>query len=366
MLPPGPFPPSGTEPEGVVDLGIRLRDTLYRRAVLLDTRAALHSNIRSAARSPQQLIMVLPSIDAFIDTWPLASMIEASIESWREAPDPHSLAVMFRASEVIGHVLGWPRSVDRRWPLPDEAWMRRQVEATNVVVVPRGPRDGSAATSVALNSNFVEAEPLALPRTIQAHGDELVARIAELTSTLRTGMAKAVDVDGWVPWDEASQAALHELNGASDLQDAYSRFGLAALVAGAGPPFDELLEDAPEGTWGPRLQRTCDALVVPTLDNDGAMNPVGVLCWDAPYRPVKVNPVAISVLEVLDDACTVDEIATALKSNPELVEGVLRQLLEVGAVTAIEDAPSQDEDDEVIVRKSSGGTVSSEQPSAES
>jgi hypothetical protein len=306
-----------------------------------------------AARSPQQLLMVLPSIDAFIDTWPLGAMIDDAMEAWREAPNPHSLAVMFRAAEVIGHVLGWPRSIDRRWPLPDEAWMRRNVESRNVVVVPRGPRDGSAAAAVALNSNFVFAEPMELPRTLTTHGDKLVEKLDELVSSVRSGFAKAVDVEGWVPWDDASQDAIRQLDAASDLQAAYSRFGLAALVAGAGPPFEEILDDAPPGQMGERLRRTCDALVVPSLDGDGAMNPVGVLCWDDAYRPIKVNPVAISVLEALDDHPTVPEVADSLKAEAELVRSVLQQLVEVGAVTAID--PDDDplaEDDEVIVRKS--------------
>ncbi|MEZ4315862.1 MAG: hypothetical protein R3F61_00085 [Myxococcota bacterium] len=324
---------------------------------MLDARGALHSSIRMAARSPQQLLMVLPSIEAFIDTWPLAAMIEDAMVAWRAAPNPRSLAIMFRASEVIGHVLGWPRSIDRRWPLPDEAWMRRHVEGRAVVVVPRGPRDGSAAAAVALNSNFVFAEPMKLPRTVVAHGDELVSRLDELLSSVRSGVAKAVDIDGWIPWDDASQSAFHTLNAASDTQAAYARFGLAALVAGPGPAFDELLDEAPRGTWGELLRRTCDALVVPTLDGDGAMNPVGVLCWDDAYRPIKVNPVAISVLEALDDNPTPEEVAEVLKSEKPVVESVLRQLVEVGAVTAIEPEDQTDElplnleDDEVIVRK---------------
>ncbi len=304
-----------------------------------------------AARSPQQLLMVLPSIDAFIDTWPLAAMVEDAMDQWREAPNPHALAVMFRAAEVIGHVLGWPRSVDRRWPLPDEAWMRRNVEGRNVVVVPRGPRDGSAAAAVALNANFVFAEPMELPRTVTAHGDELVDRLDELVASVRSGVARAVDVDGWVPWDDASQQAVHELDAASDLQAAYSRFGLAALIAGAGPPFEEILEDAPAGEMGDRLRRTCDALVVPSLDGDGAMNPMGVLCWDQAYRPIKVNPVAISVLEALDDNPTIPEVAESLKAEEELVRSVLQQLVAVGAVTTLEPDDIAAEDDEVIVRK---------------
>ena len=44
VYPPGPFPPHGREAEGSVDLGIRLRDTLYRRDLIVGpAREALAS-----------------------------------------------------------------------------------------------------------------------------------------------------------------------------------------------------------------------------------------------------------------------------------------------------------------------------------
>jgi hypothetical protein len=200
-----------------------------------------------------------------------------------------------------------------------------------------------------------------LPRTLVAHGDEIAGRIEELVTAVRSGVAKAVDIDGWIPWDDASQAAVKALDEASETQAAYSRYGLAALIAGPAPSFDGVLENAPKGVWGDDLRRTCDALVVPTIDGDGAMNPIGVLCWDDAYRPIKVNPVAISVLEALDENPTIGEIARVLKAEESLVRNVLEQLVEVGAVTAFEeDDDSNPEDDEVIVRKSSRGSSDSD------
>lgn len=331
VLPPGPFPPSGAEPADAIDLGIRLRDTLYRRDVVLDARAALHGNIRAASRSPQQLLIALPSIDAFIDTWPLAAMIEGALATWRQGPEPRALAVMYRASEVIGSVLGWPRSIDRRWPLPDEAWMRRQVSGP-CRVVPRGPRDGAPAAAVALDAPFARAQPLALPTCITAHGDELAARLPDLLAGLRTGVAHAIDVDGWIPWDAASRAAFDAITEATELQGAVRRYGLAALAAGGGPAFDDVLEPAPASEVGERMLRMCDALMVPTLDAEGAMQPVGVLVWDGPHRPIRVNPAAITVLEMFTEARGVSEAARVLDADPAVVHNVVEQLAAVGAL----------------------------------
>jgi hypothetical protein len=331
VLPPGPFPPTGMEPPGVVDLGIRLRDALYRRAVVLDARSALHSNIRAASRSPQQILMALPAIDAFIDTWPLASMIDEAMARWRTSPDPASLAVMHRAAEVVGSVLGWPRSIDRRWPLPDEAWMRKQVPG-RCRVVSRGPRDGAPAAAVALDAMLGRAEPVPLPGRASTHGDELVARVPDLLAGLRNGVVSAVDVDGWIPWDTASQAAWTALRDATPLQQAYARYGLAALVAGGGPPFAELLGRAPPSPVRDRMVRTCDALVVPGLDPDGAMQPVGVLCWNAAYRPVRVNPAAIRVLELFDAPRAVADAPRVLQSDASAVLQVIDQLAGLGAL----------------------------------
>lgn len=336
VYPPGPFPPTGTEQEGTVDLGIRLRDTLYRRSVVLDARGALQASIRMASRSPRQLLMALPSIDAFLDSWPLASMIEDAVLTWRTDPNPEALAVLHRTSEVVGSVLGWPRSVDRRWPLPDEAWMRRQVDDAAVVVVRRGPRDGSAAVAMALDAGFAPAEPLPLPELLQVHGDELAVRIDDLADGLKSGIVQTVDVDGWIPWDDASQAAAEKLRNATPLQRAYTHFGLGALVAGGGLPFAEILEDAPAGQIGEQMRRVGDAVLVPSMDGSGNIHPIGVLCWDDRYHPVKVNPVAITVLDAVGVHNDLDAVARALKADRGEVMPLIEQLAEVGAVTAVD------------------------------
>jgi hypothetical protein len=334
VLPPGPFPPVGAEREGAIDLGIRLRDTLYRRSVVLDARGALQSSIRLASRSPRQLLMAMPSIDAFIDSWPLAAMVDDAVARWRTDPDPEALAVLHRTAEVVGGVLGWPRSVDRRWPLPDEAWMRRQVQDRTVAVCRRGPRDGSAAVAMALDAPFGEPDALALPALLEIHGDELIARVDEAIQAVESGEVAAVDVDGWVPWDDASQEAAERLRNASDLQAAYSAFGLAALVAGGGQPFAELLEEAPAGTVADRMRRVGDAVIVPGMDPNGNIHPVGVLCWDDRYAPVRVNPVAITVLDAIGAHHDLDAVAKSLEAERSEVMGLVEQLASVGAVTA--------------------------------
>lgn len=336
VFPPGPYPPSGPAPEGAIDLGVRLRDTLYRRSVVLDARSALQSSIRMASRSPRQLLMALPSIDAFLDSWPLASMIEDAVFAWTRQPDPESLAVMHRTAEVVASVLGWPRSVDRRWPLPDEAWMRRQIDGP-VEVIRRAPRDGSAAVAMALDAGFGRSERIPLEGLLQVHGDELALRIDELEQALTSGRARVVDVDGWIPWDEASQAAADRLRACTPLQKAYSHFGLAALEAGGGVPFQELLEDAPAGQMGRQMRRVGDAVLIPTMDGSGNIHPIGVLCWDDRYRPVKVNPVAITVLDAIGAHDDLDAVARSLQADRSELDPLLEQLAEVGAITAVHD-----------------------------
>lgn len=333
VFPPGPYPPSGHEPEGVVDLGIRLRDTLYRRSVVLDARNALQNSIRLASRSPRQLLMSLPSIDAFIDSWPLAAMVDDAVATWRVEPNPHALAVLHRTAEVVGSVLGWPRSVDRRWPLPDEAWMRRQVEGP-AEVVRRGPRDGSAAVAMALDCGFGASEKISLPAMLEIHGDELVARLDEAILALAKDEVRAVEVDGWIPWDDDSQTAIAVLRESQPLQGAYAHFGLAALEAGGGVPFAKLLQPAPKGVVADQMRRVGDAVVIPNMDNAGNIHPVGVLCWDDHYEPVRVNPVAITVLDAIGTHHDLDAVAASLQAERAEVMALVEQLADVGAITA--------------------------------
>lgn len=279
-------------------------------------------------------MMAMPSIDAFIDSWPLASMVDDAVVAWRTNPTPHALAVLHRTAEVVGSVLGWPRSVDRRWPLPDEAWMRRQVQGQQVVVSRRGPRDGSAAVAMALDAPFGEPNMLSLPALLEIHGDELTARCDEAVAALAADDVKAVDIDGWTPWDDDSQAAAVRLRSATPLQNAYSTFGLAALVAGGGRPFAELLEDAPTGTVAPVMRRVGDAVIVPGMDAHGNIHPVGVLCWDDHYKPVRVNPVAITVLDAIGVHGDLDAVAESLEAERSEMMGLVEQLASVGAVTA--------------------------------
>ena len=261
-------------------------------------------------------------------------MIEDAVESWKISPTPRALTILHRSAEVIGGVLGWPRSVDRHWPLPDEAWMRRQVDGA-AEIVRRGLRDGSASSAVALNAPYGVSEYLNLPRVVSVHGDALVERADDLIAALRVGVANVVDVEGWTPWDAKSQDAAQRLRRATPLQSAYSRFGQAALVAGGGLEFDALLSKKPPGVMGDNLRKTCETAIIPGYDEENGLHAIGLLCWDAAVKPVRVNSVAITVLEALDTHTTLPEIAKLLRAERDVVEGIFEQLAELGAVTSV-------------------------------
>lgn len=335
ILPPGPFPPHGEEPVGTVDLGIRVRDMMCRRDLVVGpVRRALAEHLAQAARQPERLLVALSQVELLVDTWPLGALIDDAVDRWRQGPDPAALAVLFRASEVVGAVLGWPRAVDRRWPLPDEAWMREQLPEGDAVIVPRGARDGAAAVAVALDLPVADPEWIELPAVRTVPGEGLLGAVDELVQGLTGGVFSAVRFSSVPAHDGGTQAARAALREASPLQAAYERYGDAGLVAGELVEFGSLLGKAGPGTKGERPQRTCDALILPTLTEDGKVSAVGCLVWDGPIRPMRVNPVAVRILELLDGARDAAAVASELGAEVPIIEQAFGQLVELGAASA--------------------------------
>lgn len=318
----------------MVHLGVRVRDALYRRPLFVGpVRRVLHDSVMSIPHTPERVAAALDQVRGLLDTWPLAAMVDIARKAWTEGPDADALAVLARATEVMGPVLGWPRSIDRRWPMPDMEWMQEQLEPdVSYAVVPCGPRDGAMAVSVALDLPLAPAEPLDLPERLRLPGDELATRLDEILA--QADRIAAVEWHGYLPHDSATHHAQVALRSALPRQEGFDSHGLAGLVAGSVPQFEQLLGKAPPGAHGDRLHAVAEALIVPTLGSGDAVTEAGVLVWDAPYKPVYVHPSAVHILHQLDGRRDVDAVAAEVGSPPGLVGAVLRQLVELGAATA--------------------------------
>jgi hypothetical protein len=336
IFPPGPFPPWGFEGEGTIDLGIRVRDRLFRRDLIAGlARRRLSGLIGSAGDEAAGLVRVMHLVEPFFHTWALGSMIDAAREKWTEGPDARSLAVLGRASEIAAFAVGWPTTIDRRWPLPDVDWMRMQVpEGVPCEVVPRGPRDGAYGVAIALGHPLARPEPIAVPPYLELPADLLADRCPELLERMARHELVAVRWSGPTPESGAALEAAEALRRASPVQLSFERYGLAALLTGPVPDFEDLLVRPPPGQPGPVLRRICDVALLPRLLPDGRVEIVGVLLWDGPHPPAFVVVGAAELLRLLDGNTPVDVIAARVGAPVEVIGRVLDQLLAAGAASA--------------------------------
>ena len=334
MYPPGPFPPHGHEKLGDVDLGIRVRDLFFRRDLLVGpVRQILVDHLQAAAQIPGRFALAMSSVDALLDTWPLASMIDDAVQDWSDGPSASALAVLSRCAEVVAPAVGWPLSIDRRWPMPDVKWIRDSAGTGPFVVIGRGPRDAAPAVAVALDSPLGPIEHLDLPPVVIAQGDELVDRLDDFLGALERGDAVAFRFDTPVPWDPASRAALATLHAAAPLQRSFEIYGHAALQTGPVPAWKDMLLDAPEGIPSTTPSRLCDAIVLPMMDGNGVLKTVGALLWEAPFKSVSIDPAGVEVLRRLDGDTTAAQIASAVGSPEDNIVRIVEQLVELGAAT---------------------------------
>lgn len=332
--PPGPYPPHGAEVPGEVDLGIRLRDLMYtRRAVTGWGRRAKAERLNAIARDPMRLAMASGWIDDLPMTWPLGAMIDGARERWTAGPDGEALAVLLKASQVLSPVLGWPTSIDRRWPMPDPEWVKGQIpDGAKVVMVPRAPADGTTGLAIVLDAE-VEAAELGDRRVLAAGIDEIESDPERFVHALGEG-AVAVQITTPGPSTDAQRAAWERVRDAGDKQLIYERGGRAGLLVDHLPRFEELLTEAPAGTPGERLSARCDVLFLPTISQEGELGLVGVVVWDGPHHPVRVVPGAAEILRHLDGKRTVDDLAATFEIEASILRDILDQLVHIGACSA--------------------------------
>lgn len=332
MLPPGPFPPHGDEADGVIDLGVRVRDQLLRGEVLAGgVRNVLANRVQTVSQSGR--LMLSPGlVESLLHTWPLAAMIDGAVERWRAGPDGAALAIIARATTIVSSALGWPLTIDRTWPMPDPEWIEREAGPGPHIVVSRGPRDGAPAVAAVLKAPLATPRPLAMPPSLIGQGDEIAAHLDAWSGAASRGEAVAVRFETPVPWDATSRDALARLEAVAPAQVAWARYGHAGLFCPGAPEFEALLGRAPASSPQDPPVPKCDALVLPHVDDDGRTSLVGALCWDGPYAPVLVHPFAIDVMRALRTTQNLSRISRDLQLADEALRSIVGQLRELGAV----------------------------------
>lgn len=336
VRPPGPFPPSGPEAPLEIDLGVRVRDRLFTKAELTGaTREGIKAGL-AAAIEAERWEEAAELLRAFVDTWPVAALVDGAREAWTRGPEGRALAVLWRAAELVRMGHGWTALPAGGWVLPDADWLRWAGEGGGVEVQPRSEGDGAAEVARALDIEVASAQPLVLPPVIDLPGPELADRRAWVCGALARGEAAAVRFTAPVPDDPASQLALGEVRLEGDAQAAFERYGLAGLVVGRAPAWDEVLGSAPAGEPGEVLRPTCDTALLPGPPSRlarGQVQTVGWLLWPAPYRPLPVAPRAVAVLRALDGRRDRVAVAKCLGVPVEAVAPVLDELVTIGAAT---------------------------------
>jgi hypothetical protein len=292
------------------------------------------SGLLGQATTPQMIVRTMHLVQPFLDTWPLASLIEGARTQWADRADARSLAVMARTAHVVGFAVGWPESLDRRWPMPSPDWIKEQVPAGDRWMVPRGHADGAIAAAVHLDARLLPAEPDGLPTWLDVPPEDLGPKLNRILDALRKGAAVAVRVTGPVPVDAETLDALSAIRAEAPMQEAIERYGLAGLLVGDVVKFDALLQKPAAGKPGERVRRVCDVTVVPGLDDNNKPEALGVLAWDGPFAPVIVVAGAVEVARRLDGVMSCEDIAHDLETSPEAVRRVVDELVGIGAATA--------------------------------
>lgn len=329
-----PFPPHGVEDDGVIDLGIRLRDSLFRRRqVEKAVRSALVERLNAAVSEedgPRAAVLV----EAIVDTWPVAHLVDDARETWARGPDGRALAVLHRAAVLTGLATGSRPG----WPRPGPAWAQRITGSRLVTGVQRRHADDGAEELAELFEVEVEAGPaLELAAIARVPASDLASRRAEIGRALALGELAAVQLIGALPDDPESQLAAWEVELEGDAQLAVERYGVMATRTPGAPAWSDLLVSAPAGTPGPTPRPVASVLRLPgTLAGlrRGHIEPTPWLVWDGPVRPVPVTPGAAAVVSNLDGVRTAEEVAAALGAPIEPVRDVIDGLISVGAATA--------------------------------
>ncbi|MBW1877448.1 MAG: hypothetical protein JRJ84_03710 [Deltaproteobacteria bacterium] len=337
VLPPGPFPPQGAESADTVDLAVRLLEERFTRGWIEGSgRSALSGQLRDTLgrRSLAEAGAVL--VD-FLDTWPVAALVDGARVAWSEGPDGGALTVLARAAELVRRASGWDTLGDTPWPLPDDDWIRNRAGSGPCEAHKRADRDGAEAVGTALGLAVEKGDPVPLPPTEEVAGSELVRSRAALSRKLTEGQIFAVRVVGDVPPEPAYQLALGEIRLEGRAQRPFERFGPMGLLVGDAPAWVDLLEPAPAGTPGETLHTTCLWGTFPGTPRSlarGQLKPVAFLMWDGPHTPLPIDASTLPLLGAFGQGASTAQVATTLGQLEEGIRPVVRELIALGALSA--------------------------------
>jgi hypothetical protein len=335
VVPPGPFPPLGGEPQGVMDLGVRLRDQLFVGPVLRGPMRDAISGRLGRALAADEWETAGALLGAWLDTWPVGALVDEARTRWTSRPDGAALAVLGRAGELIRLAMDWGASPDGAWPWPSDAWMEGMVGTASVeAVLRRDPTDGAALVSSLFDVPLDDGAFDDLPPHAVVPGSALAARRVELGCWLARDELRAVRITGPVPNEPEAALALGEIRLEGSGQSALERWGLAGLRAGTVPAWQSALGPRPVAPVVGVLAARCQVAILPGTPDRlarGESGSVGWLLWEAPTAPVPVSRPAVAVLQAFDGEKNLDEVAASLGAPLEVVREVAAELCHLGA-----------------------------------
>jgi len=333
---PGPCPPTGVLRGEGCDLGALLLESHYSQAHLVhEARPRLQAMLAELLDGGESA-EAATVLQALVDTWPAAALVDAAARLWTEQGAAAALSVLGRVAELLCLAHGWSPLGRGPWPMPDDDWVRANVPAGASEICRRTEADGAVAVGELMGLN-VSDRAWALPCVEVVRGEELVSRRGELARRLVLAEIAALDIEGPVPAGPDAALAMGELCMEAMAQAAFDRYGVAGLLAPRAPAWSEILRPAPAGVMGEILRRTCDGAVLPGTPAAlarGEVSGTGWLLWRGPYLPIAVQPEAVTLLGALDGEKDLEQVAAQLEVPLDAVQSMAEELVRVGAATA--------------------------------
>ena len=336
LWPPGSCPPTALLTGDGCDLGaILLRDCYTAEHIEGVVRSRLQARLGECL-DQGRTTEAAQVLQALLDTWPIAALVDAAGKLWSERAAAVALPVLGRAAEVLCVAHGWDALPDGPWPVPDAQWVAEHTDPGVTQICRRAEQDGSDALASTSDMPVIE-RPWALPAVEAVSAEDLVAHRAELAHQLVHARIAAVRVQGEIPDTPEAALALGELRLEGLAQQAFEAFGVAGLLAPRAPRWSQLLRPAQAGADGAVLSQTCHTAIMPGPPSAlmrGEVRAVGWLLWRGPHAALPVQPEAVAVLAALDGVRDLEAVAAHLGAPLSSVQAMAAQLVAVGAATA--------------------------------